>query len=158
MIFVSVGSRYPFDRLVKAVDKWAGENRGEEVFVQGGDGDYLPEYCKFAPYLTSHEFKEAVSRCEMMISHAGMGNIITALEYSKPIVLVPRLPEFGEVVNDHQVGTVKSLGDKSGVFVLEDLNDFSSLFEFFRSRVVELEKLGGASGELINRIRLFINS
>ena len=34
MIFATVGTQLPFDRLIAAVDRWAGTRPGREVFAQ----------------------------------------------------------------------------------------------------------------------------
>ena len=41
MIFVTVGSQLPFDRLVRAVDDWAAGNGGAAAFAQIGASSYL---------------------------------------------------------------------------------------------------------------------
>lgn len=159
MIFVSVGSRYPFDRLISAVDGWAENNPDADVFVQCGESKLSISNCRFSKFLTAPEFKKAVMRCSLVISHAGMGNIITALEFNKPIVVVPRLPSYGEVVNDHQVSTVRSLEGRSGILVLEDVANIDFMIKKGLSFGSEkLAKLNGASPELIEGIRSFINS
>ena len=49
-----------------------------------------------------------------------MGSILTALQYRKPIIIMPRRAALGEHRNDHQLATAKWLGNKSGIFVAED--------------------------------------
>jgi UDP-N-acetylglucosamine transferase subunit ALG13 len=42
MIFVTVGSQMPFDRLVEAVDGWVGQTT-REVLAQIGDSQLKPK-------------------------------------------------------------------------------------------------------------------
>jgi UDP-N-acetylglucosamine transferase subunit ALG13 len=55
------------------------------------------------------EFLDCVRSAHMVVAHAGMGTILTALQYGTPIVVMPRLARYREMRNDHQVDTVKML-------------------------------------------------
>jgi UDP-N-acetylglucosamine transferase subunit ALG13 len=44
---------------------------------------------------------------------------MTASQYGKPIVLLPRLQEWGEHTTDHQIATANWLRDKPGVHVAD---------------------------------------
>jgi len=70
----------------------------------------------------------------LIVSHAGMGSIISALKFKKPIIIFPRMAEKGEHRNNHQFATAKWLEDKSGIKVawdeaalMELLNDAEKL-------------------------------
>ena len=52
-----------------------------------------------------------------MISHAGMGSIITALELGKRIIVMPRRANLGEHRNDHQLATAKRLSEQGRIMV-----------------------------------------
>jgi beta-1,4-N-acetylglucosaminyltransferase len=104
MIFVTVGTQFPFDRLVKRVDGLAARLlTGHHVFAQVGESTYKPANMEFVASLANADFEAKVRDCSAVISHAGMGTITMALEHSKPLLVLPRLRKFGEVVNDHQV-------------------------------------------------------
>ena len=104
MIFVTVGEQLPFDRLIRTVDKWAAGS-GQEVFAQIGDTDLIPNILKYKKFLDPDEFKEKFNSAELIVAHAGMGTIITALEFNKPILVMPRQAALGEHRNDHQFAT-----------------------------------------------------
>lgn len=107
MIFVTVGAQLPFDRLIKAVDVWAGQHRDTEVFAQTGKGKYRPVYIEYSEFLSPAEFDSRVDAADFLIGHAGMGTIITAIEYAKPLLVMPRDAALGEHRNNHQMDTVK---------------------------------------------------
>lgn len=122
MIFLTIGTHEPFDRLVRAVDDWAGRT-GAELFgqiVDPGEKGYRPRNFAWAPRLSPGDYREACRRSDFMVSHAGMGSIISALTFSKPIVVMPRRGHFNETRNDHQFATVSKLGSKPGVVVALD--------------------------------------
>ncbi len=108
MIFLTVGTVYPFDRLVRAVDE-AVERSGSavKIFAQIADGSYRPHCFEAVSYLQKDEFDRNMHEASSIISHAGMGTITAALENNKPLLVMPRLRKYGEHVNDHQVAIAK---------------------------------------------------
>ena len=119
MIFVTVGSQMPFDRLIKAMDAWAAEHPEHRVEAQIGDSTYVPlsmtVYASMPPKLFIRKMAEA----DVVVAHAGMGTIINAAEYRKPLVLMPRRGTLRETRNDHQVATARWLNEKPGIFVAD---------------------------------------
>ena len=104
MIFLTVGTQFPFDRLVKAVDKAAGTNGfDEQIIAQIGESSYYPENFEASPSVEKAVFDRHFNEADSVISHAGMGTITMALEQRKPLLVMPRLKKYGEVVNDHQL-------------------------------------------------------
>ena len=106
MIFVTVGEQLPFDRLIRAVDEWAAVSR-KEVFAQTGRSSWKPNYIDHKEFLGPEEYKEKFLSAEVIVAHAGMGTIISALELGKPILVMPRQATLGEHRNDHQFATAK---------------------------------------------------
>ena len=70
--------------------------------------------------LAPADYDEHFRRADLIISHAGMGSIITALGMRKPIVILPRRGHLQETRNDHQFATVQHFGDRPGIFVAQD--------------------------------------
>jgi len=109
MIFLTVGTQFPFDRLVKTIDELASHNGfGEEIFAQIGDSSYKPRSFEYVKSLEKNEFDCSMKKASGIISHAGMGTITTALDNRKPLLVMPRLRKYGEVVNDHQVAIARN--------------------------------------------------
>ncbi|MEO7100878.1 MAG: glycosyltransferase [Luteolibacter sp.] len=125
MIFVTVGSDIPFDRLIRAVDRWARENNRHDVFAQIGRGGWEPEFIPFSALLEPTEFKERLASCSIVVGHAGMGTILSALQSSKPILVMPRRGALGETRNDHQMGTARQLLEIGKVNVAFDEEELS---------------------------------
>jgi len=104
MIFLTVGTQFPFDRLVKAINELV--NCGvitDEVIAQAGYSSYKPKHLTTIDFCSPDEFRKLISSAELVISHAGMGAIAMALGNGKPLLVMPRLKKYGEVVNDHQL-------------------------------------------------------
>ncbi len=110
MIFVTVGTDWPFDRLIEQVDSWASENKRSDVFAQiAGSAAYQPRAMAFAEYLQPQEFTQRMVDASVIVAHAGMGTILTALQFRKPIILFPRRLALKETRNDHQLATAHHL-------------------------------------------------
>jgi UDP-N-acetylglucosamine transferase subunit ALG13 len=120
VIFVTVGGQLPFDRLVHAVDQWAAEQQRADVFAQIGKSASPPSHIQWQRFLSPPDFQSKAREAQVIIAHAGMGSILTALEFSKPIVVMPRRAHLGEHRNDHQWATVKNLGSHPGITVVTD--------------------------------------
>jgi UDP-N-acetylglucosamine transferase subunit ALG13 len=120
MIFVTVGTELPFNRLVSVVDDWAREHRRTDVFAQIGNTPRRPSFIASADFLAPREFNEWFARSTTIIAHAGMGTILSALRFEKPILVMPRRAALGEHRNDHQLATVKRLVELNKIHVALD--------------------------------------
>jgi beta-1,4-N-acetylglucosaminyltransferase len=108
MIFLTVGTQFPFDRLVKAVDNALDEGLiKDEIFGQIGESSYRPRNFEFVKSVDRCVFDEWTQRSSGIISHAGIGTIALALCNGKPLLAMPRLKRYREVVNDHQVAIAR---------------------------------------------------
>lgn len=120
MIFASVGSMLPFDRLVEAVDQWAGAHPAVPVFIQIGDGRYLPRHAQWARMMPHADYRARLHACRLFVAHVGMGSILQGLEARTPMLLMPRRPEQGEHTTDHQRHTARRFVDTPGIRIIDD--------------------------------------
>lgn len=120
LILLSVGTQLPFDRLVRTVDDWAAAAGRTDVVAQIGPSSYPPRALKAFPFLAPEAFRELQLNATIMISHAGMGSILTALEYGKPIIIMPRDHLRGEHRNGHQLATAERFKAVPGIYVASD--------------------------------------
>lgn len=156
--FITVGATRQFDRLIKQVDQLvaSGKIKGN-IFAQIGHSNYTPkniEYTRFLPY---SEMKNKLARSKTVISHGGVGTIITALKNNSKIIAVPRTSKHNEHIDDHQFEIVNYFA-KLGIlipclelkslttilseidkFKFENINFKSELFSDI-SRYIENEK------------------
>jgi UDP-N-acetylglucosamine transferase subunit ALG13 len=126
MILLTIGTQLPFDRLVQTIDEIALELK-EDVFGQVGNGRYEPRNFSFCRHMEPSEFEAKFLSARVIVSHAGIGSILTARKHKKPIVLFPRRTAFGEHRNDHQLATCAQLRDVDGVYVAEDAQELTSI-------------------------------
>jgi UDP-N-acetylglucosamine transferase subunit ALG13 len=122
MIFATVGSQLPFDRLIRALDEIA-QDTEEEFFAQIGHTDEIPRHMKWARTMRASEFDLRAKAASAIVSHAGIGTILWAGRHGKPIAVMPRRAALDEHRNDHQVATVQHLRGRRGIAVVEDSGD-----------------------------------
>ena len=126
MIFVTIGSMFPFDRMIREMDAWAATTgSGEEILAQIGAGSFEPRHMTWVRRLERPDYGAAIRRARLVVAHAGVGSIVSASELGKPIVVLPRRAALGEHTSDHQVETVGWLRDKAGVFVADGEGDLT---------------------------------
>jgi UDP-N-acetylglucosamine transferase subunit ALG13 len=109
LIFVTVGTDGPFDRLVSTIDQWAARTGYADVFAQIGKSTLRPDFIRFTEFLEPPEFTRYFASASLVVSHAGMGTILTALRHQKPLLVMPRRAALGEQRNDHQLATARRL-------------------------------------------------
>lgn len=125
MIFATVGTQLPFDRLILGLDQWAASNRDIEIFAQIGREGHQPEHIDWAREIDPQEFRERLDQCDTVVAHAGMGTIISAIELGKRVIVMPRRASLGEHRNDHQLATAARLGHLKGLEVAHDARALS---------------------------------
>lgn len=113
-IFVIVGSTYPFDRLIKEIDK-VNKKKELDIFAQIGETKYLPKNIKFVKFLEQDNIIKKIKKSDIIITHAGIGTIIDVLSLNKKLVLFPRLKKYDEAIDDHQIEICKAFEDKFGI-------------------------------------------
>lgn len=132
MIFVTLGSqKFQFNRLLKKIDELIERKIiKDEVFAQIGYSDYQPVNYIFKDFLDREEFSNFMKKSTLVITHGGTGAIITAVKAGKKVIAVPRLAQYGEHVDDHQLQLLNQF-DGMGIILpcynIEELN--KKLFE-----------------------------
>jgi UDP-N-acetylglucosamine transferase subunit ALG13 len=137
VIFLSVGTQLPFPRLIECVDSWASKNDSLSVFGQIGDTDITPSNFEYKNFLTADEFEKYSSKCQILIAHAGMGSIMTAIKYGKPIILFPRRACFGEHRNEHQLATVKHFSHLQNVMIANNESEIDIAYKTLIDRQID---------------------
>lgn len=157
MIFVTVGTDLPFDRMVKVVDHWARDNDRRDVFAQIGEGGWEPDFIGFANFLQPSEFVDRFKAASVIISHAGMGTILSALHYGKPILVMPKKASLGEHRNEHQTATATRMMEMGGVNVAFDEQELRHRLDRLGELALPRQIGVAASSSLLQGLREFIH-
>lgn len=128
MILVTLGTQdKPFDRLLKAIDREIKKgNIKDEVIVQAGFTKYRSKNMKILDLMPRDEFDKLINDCDLLITHGGVGSIMTGLNHNKIVIAAPRLSKYNEHVNDHQLQIIDNFS-KEGYLL--GLTNFSKLDE-----------------------------
>lgn len=154
MIFVTIGSMFPFDRLIEVMDDWAARHPETPMFAQIGEGKYLPKHMPYERMVSPTKFRELNEDASIIVAHAGMGSVITASELGKPIVLLPRNAAQKEHTTDHQVDTANWLRSRPGIFVADTNADIDAQIDLAQQRTESDDRLSQvAPSGFTDRIR-----
>ena len=139
MIFLTLGTqKFFFNRLLKKVDKL--KEKGiikEEIFAQIGNSSYKPKHFEYVKMLSKDEFENKLHEANYIISHGGIGTLVSALRHNKKIIATPRLKKYNEHIDDHQVDICTFFGKKGYILstteypfikCLEMIDDFHSTY------------------------------
>lgn len=124
MIFVTVGTQdRPFTRLIKAVDEAVKLGKiKDEVIVQAGVNKYKSDYIKVLNYVPFEEFNNYINTADIIITHGGVGSILSAIKLGKKVIAVPRLKKYDEHINDHQLQVIEKMTTDGYILSTEDEN------------------------------------
>lgn len=129
MIFVTVGtSSWDFLRLIREMDRIAGQSN-EDVIMQIGHMKYVPKNAKYFGFASNDKIESLYSTSRIIVSHAGVGSIISALRHSKPLIIVPRMKKYHEHVDDHQCEIAKELENNGKIKVVWDVDKLEKLLK-----------------------------
>lgn len=155
MIFVTVGTQLPFPRLIGAMDALA-PTLGEPVVAQIGPEAVRADNLTLHASLTPERFERLFTEARAVVAHAGIGTILSARRYGKPLILLPRRHALGEHRNDHQVATAKQVEALEGVHVAWDAEGLAPLLAR-RDLAAASEAPHANLDALIARLRAFID-
>lgn len=157
MIFATVGTQLPFDRLLSALNDWAAVH--PEVLVKAQTGRTHTRF----PHLICAEsfdhagFTAAFATARVIVAHAGMGSILSASALGKPILLMPRRAALGEHRNDHQVDTATKMNALPNVTVVQQTKDLAAALDRILAQPQSAEAgTATASAQLIANLQTFI--
>lgn len=158
MILVTLGTQDKnFDRLLIAIDNEINKgNIKEKVIVQAGTTDFKSDNMKIFDLISKDEFDKLMSECDLLITHGGVGSILTGLSHGKKVIAASRLSKYKEHVNDHQVQIVGEFAKKG--YILE-LKDFSKLGDLIKkSKSFKPKKYKSNTNNMIKLLEDFIDN
>lgn len=131
MIFVSLGTQdKSFIRLLEKVEECI--NLGyikDEVIVQSGTTEFKSKKMKIYNFLSIEEFDKYMKKCDLLITHGGVGNILSGLKYDKKIIAFPRLKRYNEHESDHQVQIVNEFHKQGYILKLGESDNLNEIIE-----------------------------
>ena len=131
MILVTLGTQdKEFTRLLKVIDKEIEKgNIKDKVIVQAGYTKYSSKNMEIHDLIEMKELDNLVKKCDLLITHGGVGSILSGLTNNKKVIAAARLKKYKEHTNDHQKQIIKAFEDKGYILALRDFNKFDKVLE-----------------------------
>ena len=156
MILITLGTQdKDFSRLLKAVDKEIEKgNIKEEVIVQAGYTKYESKNMKIFDLIETKEFEKLIKKCDILITHGGVGSILTGIKNNKKVIAAARLKKYKEHTNDHQKQIIKEFAKRGYILELENFNDLDKVLKDIKK--FKPEKYKSNNKEFISLIDNYI--
>lgn len=108
MILVTLGTQdKSFTRLLDSIREQINNgNIKDKVIVQAGFTKYDSKDMEIFDLIDRDKFSDLIKKCDLLITHGGVGSILTGLKNNKKVIVCPRLSKYKEHMNDHQVQIV----------------------------------------------------
>ena len=157
MILVMLGTQNnSFHRLLEEIDNLIKKGIiSDEVIVQAGYTKYESNNMKIFSLISQEELEELIEKANLIITHGGVGSIITSLKKGKKVIAVPRLHEYQEHVNNHQKEIIETFDKKGYIIGIQNVNQLEEAIE--KSKNFVPEKYLSNNKKMLNIIEDFIN-
>ena len=135
MILVTLGTQdKSFERLLKAIQKQI--DLGvikDRVVVQAGCTKFKSNDMEIFDLIPIDEFDKLVEECDVLITHGGVGSIITGLNKNKKVIAAARLAKYREHINDHQLQIIDNFSKSGYILKLDDFDNLGNLLKQVKS-------------------------
>ncbi len=158
MILVTLGTNdESFERLLKAIDKEIEKGTiKDKVIVQAGCTKYESKNMEILDLVPREEFDRLIKECDLLITHGGVGSILTGINYGKKVIAVPRLAKYNEHGNDHQLQIVENFSKKKYILAVKDMNKLGKTIE--KAKTFKPQKFVSNTHNIINMIEDYIDN
>lgn len=132
MILITLGTQdKPFYRLLEAVQKQIDSKKiKDKVIVQAGIScDFKSKDMEIFDLIPMDEFDRLISECDILITHGGVGSIISGIKNNKKVIAAARLEKYGEHVNDHQLQIIENFTNSGYILSLDNFDELDNILE-----------------------------
>lgn len=157
MILVLLGTQNnSFYRLLEEIEKNIKDGTiKEEVIVQAGYTKFQSYRMRIIDLMSKEQLEQFQDEADLIITHGGVGSIISSIEKGKKVIAVPRIHEYGEHVNNHQKEIVKDFNDKGYIIGVEKVEDLKQAI--IKSKNFEPKKYQPNNEKMLKIIEEFID-
>ena len=158
MILVLVGTQNnSFHRLLEEIEKnIKDEIIKDEIIVQAGYTKFQSHRMRIIDLMSKEQLEKFQDEADLIITHGGVGSIISSVEKGKKVIAVPRMHEYGEHVNNHQKEIVKDFNDKGYIIGIEKVEDLKQAI--IKSKDFEPKKYQPNNEKMLEIIENFIDN
>ena len=158
MILVLLGTQNnSFHRLLEEVQKNIDNgNIKDEVIVQKGYTKFNSNDMKLYDQIPVDKMKDLIEKADLIITHGGVGSIVTSIRLGKKVIAIPRKKKYKEHVNDHQQDIIKSFNEKGYIIGLEDVEQLGEALE--KAKTFKQNKYISNTGNILQIVSNFIDN
>lgn len=154
-IYITLGTQdKEFKRLLEYTEQLIEENvinKNDEIYIQKGQTKFkfkngLKKKVKKLILYDFRSFKTTtniIKTSDIVISHSGVGTILDTIKNNKKIIVVPRLKQYEEHVNDHQLDIAKEFEKEEYIYSANNFEELKYVFLKLANRkkddILELE-------------------
>ena len=146
-----------FHRLLEEVEKnIKNKTIQEEVIVQAGYTKFESKNMKIIDLMSKEELAEYQDKASLIITHGGVGSIISSIEKGKKVIAVPRLKKYKEHVNDHQLDIINSFNDAGYIIGIQEVSELPKALEMAKKFIPQ--KYVQNTGKILQIVGDFIDN
>ena len=158
MILVLLGTQNNnFNRLLEAIQTEI--KKGvikDEVIVQAGFTKFESKDMKIFKLIDKNELSNLQDRADLIITHGGVGSIISSLKKGKKVIVVPRLKKYGEHVNNHQLQIARRFGNDGYVKYVINLRNLEKILSSMKDFTPK--KYENSESNVVSIVEQFIDN
>ena len=118
--FISVGnSKQSFHRLLDQIPPIQ-EILPKPIIIQRGVTSFSSTIFEVHDFLDNDVFQKKIEASKLIITHGGAGTMLNSIKAGKVPIVVPRLKEYNEVIDNHQIEIARCLEKKGKVILVMD--------------------------------------
>ncbi|MFV0274643.1 MAG: PssE/Cps14G family polysaccharide biosynthesis glycosyltransferase [Bacilli bacterium] len=157
MILILLGTQdKPFNRILESVEE--GIIKGyikDKVVAQIGCTKFESNHMTIFDFISSDLFEQYINDADIIITHGGVGSIVTSLKKGKKVIAVARLSKYGEHVNDHQIEIVEKYAKENLILAYNENDNLEDILN--KISTFNVKKYENDSTKIIDFIRTYIN-
>lgn len=156
MILVILGTQdKPFQRLLEAVNTAVEVGAIQDrIIVQAGTTVYTSKHMEIFDLLPMDQFDQFLSQADLVITHAGVGSIVSALKLGKTVIAAARSAQLGEHANDHQMEILEEFSKEGYILPLLNFDELPQVIETSKTFVPAIYQ--STTVKVLDEIRNFI--
>ncbi len=158
MIFVTLGTQdKSFKRLLEAIQKQIDLGSiKEKVVVQAGHTKYESKDMEIFDLIDNDSFGNYMQKCDLLITHGGVGSITTGLRNNKKVIAAPRLKKYKEHTNDHQLQIIEAFSRQGYILALYDFDKLDEVLN--KAKTFKPKKYQSNTNNFINNLKNYIDN
>lgn len=158
MILITLGTQdKQFTRLLDKVQEQINKgNIKEKVIVQAGHTKYESDDMEIFDLIDREKFSSLISDCDLLITHGGVGSIITGLQNNKKVIVAPRLAKYDEHMNDHQIQITDNFSNAGYILSLHEDDSLEEILK--KIKTFKPKKFKSNTSNMIKLISDYIDN